>query len=410
MRSLRYALALGAVAVAVIAAACAEGTDTTPAPNGGHGGEADHGGGGDGGGGLCFIDCSHIVAGPCNQVVCNDGQYPGPVGGCVVVPVADGTQCDDGEFCTAGDSCIAGECTPGPTNHCGMEPGECKQIVCDEQARACVETPAMNGTFCTPTNPCLVNATCQSGTCSGGSEKDCFFAPVPNECYVAVCDPADGQCKPEIGPGGNPCTDASDPCTIDKTCDQGNCTGGVPKDCSQLSQGCTVGTCDTMTGNCFGMPVNEGDPCDDHDHCTTGEVCTSMQCLGGTPIVACTSGDQCCPSGCDEISDSDCAPPSPCTTGTYGTEPGSDPWVVCFADQSIAWLSSDAFGTYHINDICQYLGYNFAAQWGENCGSVCGYCEGFTSCQSPGTQFYDGFVGCSPPQTLCSEGIWLCSM
>jgi len=47
---------------------------------------------------------------------------------------------------------------------------------------------------------------------------------------------------------------------------------------------------------------------------------------------------------------------------------------------------------------------------GLSSGSVCGYCEGFTSCQNPGTQFYDGFVGCFPPQTLCSEGMWQCSM
>jgi hypothetical protein len=410
MRSVRYVLGVGGL-VAAIAGACAEGTETTPS-SGGNGGQGDEGGGGDGGGGgeLCAIDCTAIVAGPCNHTVCNDGQYLGPIGGCVVIPDADGGPCDDGEFCTAGDSCIGGQCTPGPTNHCGMEPDECKQIVCNEQARACMQTPAPNGQFCTPTDPCLVNATCQSGSCSGGSQKDCFFAPVPNECYVAVCNPSSGMCEPEIGPGGNPCVDQSDLCTVQKTCDQGNCVGGVPKDCSSFSQGCNVGTCDVATGNCFGMPVNEGDPCDDHDHCTVGEICTMSACVGGTPIVACVSGDQCCPPGCDDPADMDCAPPLPCTSGSYGTDPGSDPWVVCFADQNAAWLSSAAFGTYHINDICQYLGYNFASQWGENCGSVCGYCEGFTSCQNPGTQFYDGFVGCFPPQTLCSEGMWQCSM
>jgi hypothetical protein len=376
------------------------------------GGQGVGGSGGQGGALPCGIDCSAIMAPTCLKSVCNEGQYLGPVGSCVVVDDDAGASCDDGLFCTTSDTCNGmGDCVGGPANDCGMDPEQCQQVQCNESSQNCSLVPSMNGTFCTPTDLCLVNATCQGGSCSGGTPKDCFFAPVPNECYVAVCDPADGQCKPQIGPGGNPCTDASDLCTVNKVCDNmGNCMGGSPKNCSAFTMGCNVGMCDTMTGNCFGQPVNDGDPCDDLDYCTTGELCSMGNCSGGVPIVACVSGDNCCPPGCDDPLDMDCAAPLPCTTGNFGVDPGGDPWVVCQADSMTAWVSANIQGTYHITDICQFLGYNIASQWGGTCGSVCGYCEFFTSsCMNLGQRLFDGSTGCNPPITHCSTVMWECS-
>jgi hypothetical protein len=409
MRSFFLFLGLGLVL------GCAEGQVDFQG-SGGSGGEGTgNGGAGVGGSGgelPCGIDCGAINAPTCLKSVCNLGEHLGPVGSCVVVNDDAGVACDDGQFCTVGEACDGmGECVAsGTTNDCGMTPGTCQQIACNEEMDLCGETPVPNGQFCTPTDLCLVNATCQNGSCSGGTPKDCFFAPVPNECYVAVCDPVDGQCKPEVGPGGNPCTDASDLCTVNKACDtMGNCVGGSPKDCSAFTVGCTVGTCDQPTGNCFGNPVMEGDPCDDVNHCTTGETCTQGQCLNGTPIVACVSGDLCCPPGCDDPTDMDCAAPLPCTTGTFGTDMGSDPWVVCEADTQTAWVSADTQGTYHIDDICVFLGYNFASAWGGTCGNTCGYCESPTSCMNTGNRFFDGSTGCNPPQTHCSTVMWECA-
>ena len=288
---------------------------TTGTGGAGTGGMATGGDGGSGGGdtGLCDVDCSTIQTPDCKIAVCNEGQHMGTIGECVVVDGMDGTACDDGMFCTVNDSCVAGVCEGGPANDCGIEAAPCEVVTCDEGSATCTTAPAMNGEPCTATNLCEVNATCTNGVC-GGQLKDCFFAPVPDECHVAVCNPANGVCEAVQGNDGQPCTDANDLCTVGKVCDSGTCSGGSPKDCSALTQGCFNGVCNTMDGQCFGdpimpgqncaeatdscnqgicdmngncvgNPINEGGACDDGLTCTAGETCTMGVCGGGMSTI-----------------------------------------------------------------------------------------------------------------------------
>ncbi|GGI74783.1 hypothetical protein [Shewanella gelidii] len=60
-------------------------------------------------------------------------------------------------------------------------------------------------------------------------------------------------------------------------------------------------------------------------------------------------------------------------------------YVVCEADSNQAWVSADNAGRYHAELICQELGYTTVSSWSGTCGNVCGYCQGPTSCESPGT-------------------------
>ncbi|MCA9619193.1 MAG: hypothetical protein KC731_09225, partial [Myxococcales bacterium] len=276
-------------------------------------GAGDVGGGASGGSGaggedLCAMDCSTIVPPDCHQAVCNDGSYPGVVGACVVVPAANGTSCDDGQFCTTADTCQNGSCVGGPQNDCGMAPPECTAITCDETTDSCGTTPLQNGDPCTPSDLCLVGATCVNGLCAGGTPNDCFFQPVPNECYESVCNPQNGICEPVVGNEGEPCVDLTTPCLVGKTCTSGMCGGGTPKDCSQLTQGCVLGVCDANQGGmCVAQAVGQGMACDDLDSCTVGEICDMGTCGMGTPITACVDNDACCAPGCDETNDSDCA-------------------------------------------------------------------------------------------------------
>src|SRR5690606_13241213 len=173
-----------------------------------------------------------------------------------------------------------------------------------------------NGTACESTDLCQVGSTCVNGLCSGGTTKDCFFEPVPNDCHVAVCNPNTGMCEPVAGNEGMACTDLADLCTINKTCSGGNCTGGTPKDCSHLTMGCNLGICDTATGTCTTQAVMDGQLCDDLDACTTGEICNLGSCGNGTPVTTCSqTGDGCCPSNCTAVNDIDCA----CMTGSLTT-------------------------------------------------------------------------------------------
>jgi hypothetical protein len=53
-----------------------------------------------------------------------------------------------------------------------------------------------------------------------------------------------------------------------------------------------------------------GDPCDDLNYCTNGELCNNGACNGGTPVTTCVDGDFCCPSNCTAQNDLECNIPS----------------------------------------------------------------------------------------------------
>jgi len=92
-----------------------------------------------------------------------------------------------------------------------------------------------------------------------------------------------------------------------------------------------------------------------------------------------------------------------------GTDPNSgDPWVVCEADENEAWISANNSGTYAAVDICQGLGYDGFVQNGGNCGSVCGYCQGPTSCENTGNKIFDGSNVPCGPNCLSMTVTWLC--
>jgi hypothetical protein len=307
-------LASGIAGVAVmLAAGCAgtttetdgtaNGPTTSTGGKGGMGGSATSTSGMGGNTSPCGTDCSLINTPQCQVAQCNI-----QTGQCEVVNDEAGVACDDGLFCTISDSCVGGSCVGGPQNDCGMAPPQCTEVTCDETSQTCSSAPSMPGAACQdPNDLCLKGSTCNNGLCIGGQQDDCFFFPVPDDCHVAVCNGTNGMCEPQIGNEGQICNDINDLCTVDKTCTAGVCQGGNPKDCSNLTLGCTLGVCDVNTGQCQGQAVMNGQACDDLDACTTGEICTSMTCGGGTPITACVNGDSCCPMNCNENNDLECA-------------------------------------------------------------------------------------------------------
>ncbi len=327
----RFALLLGLTFLFVAgywASGCAAQSDTSDnssssSGTGGQGGVASSGSGGTtssgtggqggagGSTGPCETDCSQIQPPQCQVAQCNVQS-----GQCEVVADEDGTGCDDGLFCTVDDECAAGLCVGGPQNDCGMAPAACEEIVCEEQNQACATSPLVNGTTCTPADLCEENGTCTNGMCSG-TPIDCFMAPVPDDCHVSECNPQNGQCEPVVGNEGGACTDVNDLCTVNKTCAAGVCQGGSPKDCSQLTQGCVMGVCDTNTGQCITQAVGQGQLCDDLDACTTGETCNNGNCGGGTAVSTCSqTADGCCPSNCTASNDYDCNCPGTFVNGT----------------------------------------------------------------------------------------------
>ncbi len=303
-------------------------TSTSGGGNTGGGGTGGQGGGEGGSSGPCAIDCSQIQTPMCQVAQCNAQS-----GQCEVVAEADGTGCDDDVFCTVDDACAAGICVGGPDNDCGIAPPECAEVTCDEQSQSCSTQGLANGTACTPVDLCQENATCTNGLCTG-TTKDCFFAPVPDDCHVSECNPQNGQCEPVVGNEGGACTDANDLCTVNKTCASGVCQGGSPKDCSQLTVGCTMGVCDVNNGTCVAQVVGNGQPCDDLDACTTGEICNNGTCAGGAPVTACVANDGCCPNNCNPQNDLDCAIPPGCMATAIPNK------VICISNALVNTYSS----------------------------------------------------------------------
>jgi len=259
------------------------------------------GGGSGGTSSGCDDDCSLNAAPTCQLSVCNEQS-----GQCELVDAVDGATCDDGQFCTMGDVCMAGSCQGAP-NDCGMD-AACTVPACDEDNDTCTTTPKQNGLACQLADLCILGPTCQGGVCSGGTVNDCNFVPLPpTGCQVAVCNSTTGMCAAQPGNNGQQCNDLNDLCTVGKTCSAGTCQGGSPKNCSQLDVGCTVGACNTNTGQCVSQNAPNNISCDDLNGCTTGEVCTSGSCGGGSPIQACVSNDGCCPNGCTVNNDTDCS-------------------------------------------------------------------------------------------------------
>jgi hypothetical protein len=310
-----------------------DGAASTASAVGGAGGQT--GAGGNAAGGQvpalpCGIDCGSIDTPDCQAAICNAETLK-----CEIVPLKEGTSCDDGQFCTTQDACVAGICVGGLQNDCGMAPVKCQLIVCIELNKSCGIMPAPDGSFCVAADLCAVGAGCQAGICSGFA-KDCFFAPTPDDCHSSACNPQNGKCEPFANPNldGKTCIDLNDMCSVNKTCAAGTCIGGEVKDCSALTVGCFDGICDPGTGQCFSSPVppggtcaqatddcnvgicdmngncapqatNEGGACNS-DPCFDGQLCAGGQCQGGVVITQCTDGDQCCAAGCQLNNDSDC--------------------------------------------------------------------------------------------------------
>ena len=243
----------------------------------------------------CTQDCSAIPNNGCGAWFCDEG-----IGECVQMAEPNGSACDDGLFCTINDNCQGGICIGNTLNTCGIIPEQCSEVTCDEAAQFCAVINAPNSTPCTSSNQCLVNTTCLNGSCEG-TPIDCMPGP---ECTDAVCNPMTGLCE-SVPLTGTPCS--SVPCFANETCNNGMCQGGVPEDCSALTQGCFVGNCDVNQDQCVADPLPPGTSCDDGDGCTLNTTCTNGNCGGGTTITSCIDNDGCCPPLCQiMMNDNDC--------------------------------------------------------------------------------------------------------
>ena len=327
----------------LVSLGCATGSNAFES-GGGYGGVAGGApGGGTGGASPCAEDCSAMPGIPvCYEGVCDTSKDP-PM--CAIEKSSPETECDDGAFCTLGDHCQDGVCIPGTTpNDCGGQQGDqCNNVACNEASDSCQLSPKPVGSMCTPSDLCQTSGQCNSGGQCVGVLNTCLWTVV-DDCHIAVCDPNDGQCKPQPAHQGLACD--ADLCHLGGICDaNGACLGATLKDCSYLDNiNCLSGVCDVPTGNCVTQQGQEGDPCsaatdgcndgicdaqlvcvahprqngthcDDFNSCTDTDLCTAGVCAG-TPIANCTTYfEQSFDAGCPPVGwtlnpDWECGTPS----------------------------------------------------------------------------------------------------
>lgn len=225
----------------------------------------------------------------------------------------DGAPCDDGLLCKIGEKCQGGVCQPGIDRDCTGLTDQCNAGQCNE-TDGCVAIPHPNGTTCDDGDLCTNGDSCTGGTCTGTS-LDCATQAGPCETN-GVCNPYTGYCSFDYAAYGDPCDDG-DFCTANDYCTSyGYCTYSGTTSCSNLTNYCGSGYCDSALGACRVSPYySPGTSCNDSNSCTTGETCdVNGQCGGGNPAVAPVG--ECYEPICDPVNGFYSSTTKPCTTPT----------------------------------------------------------------------------------------------
>ena len=289
-----------------------------------------------------------------NTIPCDDGDAcTGPDacknGSCKSTALA----CDDGIPCTI-DSCVAGEGCEFVTDDAVCDDGNpCTDDWCDPEAGCRNE---LNEDVCDDDNACTADDVCKGGACSGiavdcnddvpCTEDACdVITGCTNTVQDAACEDdnpcTETFCDPELGcqapaleqapcddqnactqgdvcqegvcqPGENTCE-----CQVDADCDDDNLCNGVfacevqgdgttacvqtgdPVEClSDPETPCLKSVCNTESGACASLPVDDDTPCPDNDPCTHTEICQQGAC--NFQPVDCDDGVGCTVDTCNQ--------------------------------------------------------------------------------------------------------------
>jgi hypothetical protein len=285
--------------------------------------------------GECIPDCS--------DKTCGDDGCGGECGSCPSVEVCDGSTCTT---CGNGELEEHETCDPSASVRCPQESG----CVSDD---ACF-VPTYTGSVDTcdavcdtmQIIECVTGDGCCPAGCNPGNDVDC----APAECGNGTLDPGESCDPPDI-----PCVDE---CEATEACEtaefwgfEASCTLECRREpitvCSMTSDGCCPDDCTYQTDADCAEPVcgdgsidgdetcdsaipasDEGacpQTCDDNRACTN-DLMSGSDCevfCQRSSIVQCTGGDDCCPAGCTEADDPDCANVA-CGDGIVDGDEGCD--------------------------------------------------------------------------------------
>jgi hypothetical protein len=205
------------------------------------------------------------------------------------------------------------QCTGSGQGNCPQPANQpCLQVLCNNGFCGAVQAKP-NGQGCDDGNQCTVNDTCQGGNCTPGGPRNCDDNDV---CTTDTCVPATGCVHTPI-PG---CCRNNAECDDDNECTTDTCEGNIgagegvcvntPIVCED-NDVCTTNTCDPQTG-CVHTPIPGC--CRNDSECQDGNPCTTNTCEGdiaaGGGVCVSTGVPDCCQT------DADCDDLNACTTDT----------------------------------------------------------------------------------------------
>ena len=282
------------------------------------------------------------AAGKCNSgqpKICGDGAQcviatcKSATGKCAYIDMDDGDPCNDGSACSANDACKSGTCL-GKLLNCD-DANPCTSDACDK-LKGCAHTALIQA--CDDGDACTSADVCAEGKCAGAAVVVAKHCDDGNLC-------TDDDCQAQSGCSHKnnqiKCDDGS-PCTAGDSCLAGKCSPGadlcecttddhcVAKEDGNLCNGtlfcakaklpyvcqikplsiikcntdgdgpCLQTQCDTKSGKCAGVAVNEGGSCDaDGSVCTQSDACSGGLCKAGK-LLDCNDNNPCTNDSCDK--------------------------------------------------------------------------------------------------------------
>ncbi len=239
------------------------------------------------------VTCDLTLPPSCIENVCAPN-----LGECVLVPLANGTDCDDGNICTKDDYCVEGECA----GFLNSELDGCKCKV-DADCLPLDDNSLCNGSL-----------HCSDGIC----KTNLFTIPAPCDdsadlaCIKNLCVPSTGLCETTQLSDGSFCDDGNS-CSLGDACQAGTCVADALVYCQDLNTECSESACDPNLGGCVMTPINEGKECPTNDPCATAGKCSDGNCLLATSI---------------DCSDDDPCTVDTCLNGGCFHEPGGGEWAL----------------------------------------------------------------------------------
>jgi hypothetical protein len=130
-----------------------------------------------------------------------------------------------------------------------------------------------------------------------GCDQDCSTIETPT-CYVAICNEASGICEIAQAEDGATCDDGLF-CTVNDTCEAGECQPGEPYVCKGKEGECVLLECDEDLDACTGGSVPNGSPCTSPNVCDSNAICQNGTCQGAPTDCSAFPAPDCQASACN---------------------------------------------------------------------------------------------------------------